>query len=287
MRFAQPDSPAGAPDPGQGAPRGPRLPRGPRGRRALMAAGGAVVTGAAAAVAVITIGPSGQSPHATLAALAKPGAAATGRLTPSPRPTRTPAPVPSPSPTSRPARPPVPVPAPSRTSPVPVPSPGAAAGSRPEGKVIDTGIRDARGELVLWVVKVSDKAIPQTHFGVMAGHRTRGGKLIPGVMTNEFSGPDDAPGFHAVESPTGEGQPTVNFPEFGYYAGPAATITGQVHGSGPVLRAATAHWSLNRSIVLFWFPPRTNPRAGQLTNLSAADAHGNPLPSGHNNPGVG
>ena len=79
-------------------------------------------------------------------------------------------------------------------SPSGVPSPSrspraAVGGSRPEGKVIDTGIRDAQGELVLWVVKVSDKAIPQTHFGIMAGHRTRAGKLIPGVTTNEFNGP--------------------------------------------------------------------------------------------------
>jgi hypothetical protein len=286
MRFAQPDSPAGAPDPTQGGPVGPRLPRGLRGRRALMAAGGAVVTGAAAAVVVIAGGTSGQPQHATLAALARPGAAATGTPTPRPRPTRTPAPVPSPSPTIGSTRTPVPVPAPSRTSPAPSPR-AAVGGSRPEGKVIDTGIRDAQGEVVLWVVKVHDKAIPQTHFGIMAGTRTRAGKLIPGVMTNEFDGPDDAPGFHAVESPMGVGKPTVNFPEFGYYAGPAATITGQLHGSGPLLHAATAHWSLNHSIVLFWFPPRVNPHAGQISNLSATDAHGNTLPGGHNNPGVG
>jgi hypothetical protein len=176
-------------------------------------------------------------------------------------------------------------------SPVPTPSPSrtpraAVSGSRPEGKVIDTGISDAQGELVLWVVKVRDNAIPQTHFGIMAGTRTRAGKLIPGVMTNESNGSGTAPGFHALESPIAAGQPEVSFPEFGYYAGPAAAITGRAHGTG-LLHAAIAHWSRDHTIVLFWFPPQANPGGRRLTSLTATDARGNLLPPGHNTPGIG
>jgi hypothetical protein len=103
------------------------------------------------------------------------------------------------------------------------------------------------------------------------------------VETNEFSGPDTAPGFHAVVAPE-EGMP-----EFGYYAGPAAKITGFVGGRRTLahILADHARWSVNPKIVIFWFSPRANPHAQEVTGLAAYNARGKQLPAGHNTVGVG
>jgi hypothetical protein len=182
-------------------------------------------------------------------------------------------PVPSPVPSSVPARP----------SPVPSASPVPPV---PAGRVIPAGIRDQAGELVFFVVRIHLGQLPGTGFGIMAGHRAASGTLTGDVETNETTGSATAPGFHAVESPIETGAPGTAIPEFGYYAGPAATITASVNGK-PV-QASIARWNLNPQIVIFWFPATARPSATAPYGLTAYDASGHLLPAGHNNtPGNG
>ncbi len=69
-------------------------------------------------------------------------------------------------------------------------------------------------------------------------------------------------------------------PEFGYYAGPAATITAQQ--GGRQIQAHLARWSANTRIVIFWFTP-----SSALQDLAAYNAAGQQLPAGHVTPGHG
>jgi len=161
--------------------------------------------------------------------------------------------------------------------------PANPAPPRPYGAVISTGIRDSAGELVFYAVRIHVTQLPGTTFGVMGGYRDASGKLTGDVEANEFSGSDTAPGFHAVEAPmTASGQAV---PEFGYYAGPAAKITGVVGGRR--ILADHAQWSVNPKIVIFWFSPSANHGAQAVTGLAAYNAHGKRLPAGHNSAGVG
>ncbi|HEV2372376.1 MAG TPA: hypothetical protein VGS19_09410 [Streptosporangiaceae bacterium] len=137
------------------------------------------------------------------------------------------------------------------------------------GLVIRTTIKNASGWLVLYVVKVG--GVPGTTFGVMVTYQ-KGGKLAPGVETNETNGSDLSPGFHAVESALSvNGQ---SMPEFGYYVGPAAKIIGVA--AGKTLQASMAHWSIDRQVVIFWFPLGLR----MVTKLAAYNAAGHRLPTG-------
>jgi hypothetical protein len=146
-----------------------------------------------------------------------------------------------------------------------------------EGRVISSGIENAGGELVFYGVRIHLRELPGTTFGIMAGQRDSSGGLTPEVETNETTGSDTAPGFHAVESSLSVGSPAVAVPEFGYYAGPAAEITA-VEG-GQQVRADVARWSVNPGIVIFWFPPGTDPGGAPLQDLTASDAAGHQLPA--------
>ncbi len=151
--------------------------------------------------------------------------------------------------------------------------------------MIPAGLSDPDGQLVFYVVGIDLRGLPGTRFGVMAGHRDTAGRLVPAVETNETSGPATAAGFHAVEAPVAAGSPSTAIPEFGYYAGPAATITGTV--GGHLVRARTARWSGDPAIVIFWFP-RTAGSAGRAArNLAAYDRAGHRLAAGHATPGQG
>jgi hypothetical protein len=164
-----------------------------------------------------------------------------------------------------------------------VPGPGvppaAVAPAYPAGAIGDpvpTGLTAGTGEYVLYGKAVDDAALPDTTFGFMLARRLPDGRIEDLVMTNETEGPDTAPGFHAVQGPTGPGMPT-----FGYYAGPAARITATA--GGRTVTAEQAVWNADSRVVVFWFPP-----AGpSLTGLAAFDAAGRALPAGHNGIGVG
>ncbi|HEV2372378.1 MAG TPA: hypothetical protein VGS19_09420 [Streptosporangiaceae bacterium] len=154
------------------------------------------------------------------------------------------------------------------------PSPWRSATVHPYGAVISTGVRNSAGELVFYGVKVHLHELPGTTFGVTGGYR-KGGNLTSDVETNETNGSDLSPGFHAVESALGVNGQSI--PEFGYYVGPAAKIIGVA--AGKTLQAAQAHWSIDRQVVIFWFPLglRTD-----VTKLAAYNAAGHRLPTGDN-----
>jgi hypothetical protein len=249
------------------------------GRRGLAA--GAVLAGVAGlAAGGLLAGSSGQpEQRATLSALSG--------SQPAPVPARTtPAPAATPVPASRPAPAATPVPARSRpsraASAVPVPR---AAPAGPEGAVIPAGVTDAAGRLVFYAVGIHLAALPGTHFGIMAGHLDPAGRLVPAVETNETAGPASAAGFHAVEAPMRAGSPAVAIPEFGYYAGPAARITGIAGGHR--VRARTARWSRDPAIVIFWFPSAAGPARTAVQDLAAYDRAGHLLPAGHATVGHG
>ena len=169
------------------------------------------------------------------------------------------------------------------------------------GTVVSTGIRVPGGELVVYAVPVNlaqaptgkravavhDRLhgpgqVPDVHFGVMMGRRSATG-LTPLVETNEVTGSDRSPGFHAVEAAM-----TVNgvaVPEFGYYAGPAVKITASVNGHQ--VQARQAAWSQDPSVVFFWFDPAQVPAGAQPTGLAAYDRAGHQLPAGNPSPGQG
>ncbi|MEV4709262.1 hypothetical protein [Actinoplanes sp. NPDC049316] len=145
------------------------------------------------------------------------------------------------------------------------------------GDVIDTGIAAKQGSWVLCFVPVKD--MPGTSFGLMAGRRQASGAVTADVMTNETTGSDRAPGFHAVEGTMEvSGEPT---PTFGYYVGPAAKITARA--GGRTVTATPAAWSEDESVKAFWFSAATGP----VSDLTALDAAGKKLPVGNAEIGVG
>jgi hypothetical protein len=164
-------------------------------------------------------------------------------------------------------------PAPSRT-----PGSGEEQDNTPIGPVADTGIKAAQGTWALYLIALSDKAVPGTHFGVMLGRRLPGGKLTADVVTNETTGSDTAPGFHA-----GEGSMVLDGGRslvFGYYAGPVAKVTGKAHG-----KTVTAHLAASGKdgVQIYWFGGGVTTVSG----LKAVDAHGRALPAGNPELGVG
>ena len=184
---------------------------------------------------------------------------------------------------------------PGRSSPVPAlsspHSAGPAAGgtgrpaARPaEGRVIPSGIRVAGGEVVFYGVRIHSHQLPGVSFGIMAALRGPTGGLTPEVETNETTGSGSSAGFHAVEAASSVGSPAVAIPEFGYYAGPAATITARE--GGRQVQAHLARWSANSRIVIFWFSPSTSP--GRAPHqLTAYSTSGHKLPAGNSAPGHG
>ena len=151
--------------------------------------------------------------------------------------------------------------------------------------MIPAGVKDAAGELVFYGVRIDLRQLPGTTFGIMAGLRDASGALTPEVETNETSGSDTAPGFHAVEAPSSVGSPAVAIPEFGYYAGPAASITargprpGHPRQAGPLERQPP-----DRRLLVH---PPGRPGGATLTGLAAYDAAGHQLPAGSTAPGNG
>jgi hypothetical protein len=166
----------------------------------------------------------------------------------------------------------------------PSPAPTQSS-SGPVGKVIVSGITGPAGTLVFYAVRMHLTGLPGTTFGIMAGHRDAAGRLSPAVVTNETAGPGTTEGFHAVEAPMQAGLPGTAIPEFGYYAGPAATITATL--GGHKIQAATARWSQDRSIVVFWFPVTAGKTGKPVQNLAAYDQAGHLLPAGETAAGQG
>ncbi|HKT02650.1 MAG TPA: hypothetical protein VJT31_24230, partial [Rugosimonospora sp.] len=151
------------------------------------------------------------------------------------------------------------------------------------GAVVPTGIQVTGGELMVYAVAVDEARLSGVHFGVAMGRRSSGGPLAPLAESNEVTGSDRSPGFHAVEAAmTVSG---VAVPEFGYYAGPATKITASVNGH--TVQARQAAWSQDPSVVFFWFDPAQVPAGTHPTGLAAYDRTGQRLPEGNASAGSG
>ena len=149
--------------------------------------------------------------------------------------------------------------------------------------MVRTGIRVAGGELVFYGVRIHTRQLPGVTFGITAALRGPTGRLTPEVEANETTGSSSSSGFHAVEAASSVGSPAVAVPEFGYYAGPAATITARE--GGRQVQAHLARWSTNPRIVIFWFTPSATGSTSH--NLTAYNAAGHTLPAGNSAPGHG
>ena len=164
------------------------------------------------------------------------------------------------------------------------PWPGAArADYRVLGKLVPTGVRAGTGGWVLHMTKLEIAELPQTRIGIMASRLLPSGELVQTYAANETQGSDRSPGFHAVSLSQVVGG--VTMPAFGYYAGPAAKITGT--SDGRVVGARQARWSEDPSVTIFWFDPASVRPGTELTRLTAYDRNGKTLPAGDATPGVG
>jgi hypothetical protein len=148
----------------------------------------------------------------------------------------------------------------------------------PLGKVVETGVKAKDGTWVLYAVPVEEKVLKNTHFGLMLGRKLADGTITADVVTNETSGSDRAKGFHA-----GQGSMNVNGRDtltFGYYVGAATRITAKAHGK--TLTAKQAVWSQDKSVVFYWFPPKSS-----VSGLKAYGSNGRALTAGNTGIGVG
>jgi hypothetical protein len=120
------------------------------------------------------------------------------------------------------------------------------------GKAVETGLTQHGRSVVVTAFHNANPAYPDITFGVRTCTVTATHQ--PAVCANTFDdkGPDRKPGFHAIELPTSTGK--VNLPMYGYYVGPAVTIT--VKSRGKTVQAQTATWSEDKNVVLFWFSPK-------------------------------
>jgi hypothetical protein len=162
------------------------------------------------------------------------------------------------------------------------------------GLPVDTGIKQKKHAVVVTAFANNNPAYPAIKFGVRACAASENGRLEPCTNTFDDVAPDNSPGFHSIELPTVvEG---FDFPMYGYYVGPATTIT--VKSRGKVVTAKTATWSEDSNVVLFWFPldqvylkaDKTSPlyKEGKVTpgelpdtsEWSAYDVDGKRLPVG-------
>jgi hypothetical protein len=146
------------------------------------------------------------------------------------------------------------------------------------GTVVDTGIKAKSGTWVLYAVPVDVKELKKTHFGLMLGRRLPDGTVTADVVTNEVSGSDKAKGFHAGQGGMNvDGRDTLTF---GYYVGAATKITAKSHGT--TITAKQATWSQDRSVVFYWFAPKTS-----VSGLKAYGSNGRALTTGNSGIGVG
>jgi len=144
----------------------------------------------------------------------------------------------------------------------------------PLGDVVLTGIRSETGdELVLYAVAIDVPFVKDIHFGLAAGYRDARGSLRALLVSNETATSDRSFGFHATDG--GENLDQRQIPVFGYFSGPAAKITTTVHGATKI--AKQERWTVDPSVVFFWFDPAEVPSSQSLTPLVAYDVSGNRL----------
>lgn len=157
-------------------------------------------------------------------------------------------------------------------------SPGPATTEQPTaaplGEVIFLGADARTGrDLVLYAYPINEPALPEIQFGLHVAYRKTDGTYEGLLATNEFKGTDRSFGFHATDG--GELIDDTFIPVFGYFAGPATTITSTVRGK--TVTAKTQAWSEDPTVVFFWFAQDDVPSSDVLTPLVAYDAKGQRL----------
>jgi hypothetical protein len=128
--------------------------------------------------------------------------------------------------------------------------PHSSDGNVSWGQAVDTGMSHGKRAVVVTAFHNNNPAYPDIKVGIRACAATDDGQLEPCHNTFDEKAPDRSPGFHSIGMPTTIND--VDLPMFGYYVGPAATIT--VKARGTVVKAQTATWSEDHNVVFFWFP---------------------------------
>ncbi|GAA2568668.1 hypothetical protein GCM10010435_48160 [Winogradskya consettensis] len=131
------------------------------------------------------------------------------------------------------------------------PTPSASAA--PDGYwglPVDTGIRQRNSKIKINAFHNDNPAYPDIEFGIRVCAATPTDAQAFCDNTFDEEAPDNSPGFHAIGLPSSS--ENVNLPMYGYYVGPATTIT--VKSRGKVRTAKTATWSEDPNVVFFWFP---------------------------------
>jgi hypothetical protein len=150
-----------------------------------------------------------------------------------------------------------------------------AADYRPSGAygaAVETGINQPGGEIVLMMSYNHISGMQSVGCFAADDGTVSGCRRVWDIPHRTY-----ATGFHAVHAPVtvgGKGE----LPIFGYFIGPAATIT--VKADGRTVAAQTAVWSEDSDIDLFWFPRDEVSPAATLTDWAAFDADGKSLPTG-------
>ncbi|MEU7589651.1 hypothetical protein AB0A95_25555 [Micromonospora sp. NPDC049230] len=158
-----------------------------------------------------------------------------------------------------------PTPPPTKVRDVPAP--------KPQGQLIDSGVRHGADRRVYYMVGVSVPGEPGVTIGLAAGRQDPDGLLTTDILVNDVEGSDRSAGFHEIgydESLSAEPVPT-----FGYFVGPAVRIIGTVDGRQ--VDARLARWSLDKQVVIFWFEPATLVPGERLDGIMARDADGRRL----------
>lgn len=144
---------------------------------------------------------------------------------------------------------------------------------KPDGDVIPTGMHDATGEFVLYLVAgyqtINRQGIPVPGdgYGLALGHRDTNGSIVPLTITGSS---DLSPGFHSLTRGA--------VPLYGFYSGPVARI--RVSSDDHEVGATIARWSRNPDIAIFWVSPSNGFAAATkgAYDISAYDVNGETLP---------
>ncbi|WCN84177.1 hypothetical protein [Micromonospora sp. LH3U1] len=144
---------------------------------------------------------------------------------------------------------------------------------KPQGQVIDSGVRHGTDQRVYYIVGVSVPGQPTVTIGLAAGRRAPDGTLTTDILVNAVEGADRGPGFHEIGYDQRSSAAPV--PTFGYFVGPAQRIIGTVDGRK--VDAQLARWSVDKKVVIFWFDPAELTPGERLDGIVANNGSGRRL----------
>jgi hypothetical protein len=150
-------------------------------------------------------------------------------------------------------------------------TPGLPAGAW--GEPVETGLTQPGGQIVLMLSFTKRSGMASVGCFEAADRSLSGCRTVWDLPDRTY-----ATGFHALHAPvTVDGR--GGLPIFGYFIGPARTITAK--SGGRTVTAQLAVWSENADYKLFWFPSDQVSPTAKLTDWAAFQADGRPVPTGH------